>query len=170
MYGKHFSSMYTGSMVGAGAIPFAIMGYVIANYRLDRTVGAQVELNPVLLATILGESVKDVEAGIEFLCAPDENSRTDVEDGRRLVKIGAFDYKVVNGAKYTAIRNEEARREQNRDAQARHRAKKKPRASRTPPGPGSGAYERAAEAGATPAQLDALVTESLPERLQGNPQ
>jgi hypothetical protein len=126
VFGKHFSSMYTGSMVGAGAINFAVMGYVIANCQPDRTYGAIVEMNPVLLSAILGESVADVEAAIKFLCSPDPQSRTKDRDGRRLIQLGQFDYQVVNGAKYRAIRDEEKRREQNRIAQANFRKKDKP--------------------------------------------
>lgn len=123
MFGKHFSSMYEGSMVGSGAIVFAVWGYVIAKAVPDRKVGAQVRLHPVLLANTLGESEKDVTKAIEFLCDTDPHSTTKVEQGRRLVKIGEFDYRVVNYAKYRAIRNEEERREQNRVSQATFRAK-----------------------------------------------
>ena len=30
MYGKHFASMYEGSLYGSGAVVFAVWGYVIA--------------------------------------------------------------------------------------------------------------------------------------------
>lgn len=123
-YGKLFSSLYTGSMIGAGAVPFALMPYVISNAMPDWLHGGYVELNPVLLATIFGVSEKEIEDGIEFLCAPDPKSRTPDEEGRRLVKISPFAYKVVNYAKYKAIRDEEERREQNRLAQEKFRAKK----------------------------------------------
>lgn len=113
-------------MVGAGAVPFAIMGYVIAHFQLDKTVGAQVRLNPALLAAVIGESEADIERGIKYLCAPDPKTTTQGDEGRRLVKLGQFDYRVVNGAKYTAIRNEEERREANRLAKQRQRAKSKP--------------------------------------------
>lgn len=115
--------MYEGSMVGSGAIVFALMGYIIANYKIDREVGAQVRLNPTLLSTILGEDQKDIQKAIHFLCSPDPNSTTKTADGRRLIKIGEFDYQVVNGAKYHAMRNEEERRESNRLAKQRQRAK-----------------------------------------------
>lgn len=121
MFGKHFGSMYEGSMIGAGAVVFAVMGYVIAKQVPDRKVGSQVALNPKLLAAILGEKEVEIEKAIEFLCAPDPNSRTKENGGRRLVRIGQFDYQVVNGAKYRAIRNEEVRREKNRESQARFR-------------------------------------------------
>lgn len=123
MYGKHFASMYEGSMVGAGAVVFAVMGYIIASAVPDREVGTQVELNPKLLAFILGEKQSEVEKAIEFLCAPDEDSRTKEKDGRRLIKLSQFSYQVVNGAKYRAIRDEEKRREQNREAKRRERLK-----------------------------------------------
>lgn len=110
-------------MIGAGSAVFAVWGYVIANQRPDRTVGSQVELNPKLLAFILGEKEKVVEDAIAFLCAPDSKSRTKAEQGRRLVRLGEFTYRVVNGAKYLAIRDEEARRQQNREAKRRERLK-----------------------------------------------
>lgn len=132
MYGKHFSSMYEGSMIGAGAVVFAVMGYVIANGQPDRAVGTQVELNPKLLAFIFGEPEKDVESAIDYLCSPDPKSRTDTNDGRRLVRLGQFAYQVVNGAKYRAIRDEERRRETDRESKRRQRAKAKGL-----PGPGT---------------------------------
>ncbi len=59
-FGKHHASMYTGSLVGKGAEVFAVMGYVIANMK-PRRAGENgewrmvVEMNPKLLAFILGE-------------------------------------------------------------------------------------------------------------------
>lgn len=123
MYGKLFTSLYTGSMIGAGPVVFALMPYVISHAKPDKNMGGYVELNPILLSTIFGAAVEEVEGGIEFLCRPDPHSRTPDEDGRRLVKLGPFDYRVVNYAKYRAIRDEEERREQNRMAQERFRAK-----------------------------------------------
>jgi len=122
MYGKHFASMYEGSMVGAGAVVFAVMGYVIAKQEPDKEVGSQVSLNPILLATILGEKEADIERAVKFLCSPDPKSTTPDKEGRRLVKIGQFSYQVVNGAKYRAIRDQETRREQNRQAKRRQRS------------------------------------------------
>lgn len=132
MFGKHFASMYEGSMVGAGAVVFAVMGYVIAKQEPDRVMGSQVRLNPVLLGAILGEDPKDIEKAIKFLCSPDPRSTSKTKDGRRLIQIGEFDYQVVNGAKYRAIRDAEERRLQNREAKRRERSK------------GSGEQERVA--------------------------
>lgn len=137
-------------MVGSGAIVFAVMGYIIANQTPDRKIGSQVRLNPVLLATILGESQKDIQKAIEFLCAPDPKSTTKVEGGRRLKKIGEFDYQVVNGAKYRAIRDEEVRREQNREAQRTFRKKNNPL-------PGELEYIKAQKSGASQEELDRIT-------------
>jgi hypothetical protein len=122
--------MYQGSMIGAGAVVFAVMGYVIAN----QTPGAggelaperlYVELNPKLLAFILGEGEEAVAVAIEFLCRPDPGSRTKEEEGRRLVRVGQFAYWVVNGRRYRGMRDPERRKEQNREAKRRERKKGK---------------------------------------------
>ena len=120
MYGKFFSSTFTGSMFGAGADVFAVWGYIIAN-----TVESTVELNPQMLAAVLGSTPERVEMAIDFLCAPDPRSRNAEHEGRRLMKDGPFHYFVVSHQHYKAIRNEEERREYNRRKQAESRARKK---------------------------------------------
>lgn len=125
MFGKHFESMYEGSMVGVGAVKFAVWGYVIAKMRPDSELGAVVSLNSRLLAPILGESIDAVQDAIDWLCSPDPESRTKAEDGKRLVRLGQFDYRVVNGAYYRELRDEEKRREQLRIAQQKFRDKQK---------------------------------------------
>ena len=107
-------------MVGAGAVVFAVMGYVISKQSPpDFTV----ELNPRLLAAILGETPEDIEKAIDFLQSPDPISRTDEKEGRRLERVGSFNYHVINGAKYYAIRNYEERKAYNREAQRKFREK-----------------------------------------------
>lgn len=110
-------------MIGRGSCFFAVWGYVISHMMPDREVGTQVELNPELIAFVLGESVDNVKGVIEQMCQPDSKSRSKELEGRKLVKIGEYSYKVVNGEKYRAIRDEEARRDQNRIAQAKFRKK-----------------------------------------------
>lgn len=110
-------------MYGAGSPAFALMSYVIANMKPDKTVGFQVELNVKDLANRIGESEETIQKGIDFLCAPDDQSRSSEGEGRRLIKIGSFDYRVVNGVHYAEIRNEEERREKNRLRQIKHRLK-----------------------------------------------
>lgn len=160
MFGKHFESMYEGSMVGAGAMVFAVMGYVIAKWKPDKEVGGQVRLNPALLGPILGESPASVQEAIDYLCKPDPKTSTPGEEGRRLVRIGQFDYRVVNAAKYHAMRNEEQRREQNRAAQERFRNKKQAGMkikNANKPLPGERAFDKALGDGASAEELDKLT-------------
>lgn len=89
-------------MIGSGAAVFAVWGYVIAHMRPPKF---EVELNPVLLAFILGEPEEVVVKAIEKLCSPDVRSRSKAEDGRRLIKLGEYLYHVVNGETYNAIRS-----------------------------------------------------------------
>lgn len=120
MYGRHFESMYSGSMIGAGAPVFAVWGYVIAHMKPPHF---DVELNPKLLAFILGEPECEIESALVTLTSPDPRSRSKTEDGRRLLKKGEYLYHVVNGETYNAIRNEEEKKAYWRDQKQRQRAK-----------------------------------------------
>jgi hypothetical protein len=125
MYGKCFESMYEGSMIGAGLNVFAVWNYIIAKNR-----SGVIEINPKLLAFTLGgkddEAERQVVAALAFLQLPDPASRSKVEGGRRLVKEGQYQYRLVNWEHYNQIRNEADRREYNRRKQAEYRAKGKP--------------------------------------------
>jgi len=125
MYGKIFESLFTGSLVGAGAHVFAVMSYVIANQKPDRELGSYVELNPRLLAAIIGEEEQRIEGAIKVLCEPDPDTTTLGHQGKRLISVSRFGYQVVNGAKYRGIRDEDERRRQNREAKRREREKKR---------------------------------------------
>ena len=118
MYGKHFASAYTGSMLGAGADVFAVWGYCIAN-----AVGGQVELNPIHVAALIGMTPEAVERAVVFLCAPDPRSRSTAEEGRRLVREGTFACRMPNWEAYRAVRNEEERRAYNRLKKAEQRGR-----------------------------------------------
>lgn len=118
MFGKFFASTFTGSMYGSGPVVFSVWGYVIAH-----TVDAQVELNPKMMAPILGTTEAEVAQAIDFLCQPDPHSRTKLEDGKRLIREGQFAYRVPTYFTYRDIRNEEERREYNRIKKAEQRAR-----------------------------------------------
>jgi len=109
MYGKFFASAFTGSMMGAGPTVFAVWSYIIAN-----TCGSQVEVNVKLLSMMLGTTEEDVQAAVDYLCSADPKSRSAAEDGRRLLYLSGFSYKVVNHEHYLRIKNEDDRREYNR--------------------------------------------------------
>ena len=116
MYGKHFASMYTGSMVGSGLHVFSVWGYIIAN-----TYKSHIELNPAVLAAILGCEVKQIEEAIKYLCQEDAKSRNKKHKGARLIKEGEYQYFITGHEKYRSILNEDERRQYNRDAKRRER-------------------------------------------------
>src|SRR6266496_1587784 len=100
MWGKHFQSMYEGSMYGAGVAVFAVWGYVISHTR-----NSTVELNPKMLANTLGGTEAEVNDAIEFLSMADPKSRHKAHDGRRLVKQGEYLYMLPSWAEYQKLMN-----------------------------------------------------------------
>ena len=128
MYGKSYESKFTGSMVGAGLNVFAVWDYLLTMAR-----GGYVEVNPVLLAFTLGgpeQDIKEIEDALDFLQQPDPKSRSKLEGGRRIVKEGEYQYRLVNWVEYNGIRTEEDRREYNRVKQAEWRARQAERKAR----------------------------------------
>lgn len=131
-WGKLFASMYTGSLFGKPALVFAIWTYAIANMRPSKKdAECYVEMNATLLAAMFAATVEAVLEALGVLEAPDPASRTKTDDGRRLVLLegprhcGPMQYRVVNGAMYRAMRDEEERREQNRNAKRAERERKR---------------------------------------------
>lgn len=119
-WAKHWKSMYTGSMVGAGGTVFALWGYIISN--ADR---GRLDLNPVILHAIIGDPVKAIEEAIAYLERPDPKSRHKTRDGRRIVREGEFSFFVPCWEEYQRVLSKEERRESNRVAQAKFRGKNK---------------------------------------------
>lgn len=134
LYGKHFASMYDGSMFGKGAVGFALMGYILSKMevqwegigRAKIVTNATVRLNPKLLAAIFGEPEEKVVKTIDEFCSPDPESTTKTQDGKKLIKIGEFEYQVVNGAHYQNIKSRDEQREKTAERQRKYRDKQKP--------------------------------------------
>jgi hypothetical protein len=106
MYGPAFSSMFTGSMYGSGAAVFAVWTYAFSNCDPEGVV----DLNPKMLAGILGEPVEVVTDALAFLQQPDPESRSEEMDGVRLFREGQFQYRVVNYRHYQELLKREAKR------------------------------------------------------------
>ena len=106
-------------MVGAGLNVFAVWGYIITKAK-----HGFIEINPKLLAFTLGGSEEEVQKALNFLQEPDLNSRSKSEGGRRLVKEGQFQYRIVNWQIYDEIKNEIERRDYNRVRQQQFRDRK----------------------------------------------
>ena len=118
MYGKHFTSMYEGSMVGAGAHVFAVWGYCISNADPELHT---VRLNPSLLSVILGEPTERIESAIAYLASPDGDSCCTDENGRRLMNTSGMEYLVVTHEQYRDMKNTHDRREYMRKYMRKYR-------------------------------------------------
>jgi hypothetical protein len=106
-------------MLGAGFNVFALWGYAIANAKPPDGV---VELNPKLLAVLLGGDEQSINNAIEYLLRPDPYSRNKEADGRRIIKIGQYDYRLVNFPKHRLEgADEEERKRYHREKQRIYR-------------------------------------------------
>jgi hypothetical protein len=121
-YGQHYQNMYSGSMIGSGAVVFAVWGYVIANTDYKTSM---VRLNEILLSTIIGEPVDLIANAIQKLCDPDPRSNRPDEDGRRLMKRGEWDYFVVNFKHYHGLAAREKKIRDDTERTQRIREEKK---------------------------------------------
>lgn len=131
MYCKLFSSLYEGTLRGRSheILVFTnLLAYCNAKGEVDRHFRAVSEET--------GITIDEVKAAIINLEAPDPESRSPECDGARLIRMDghrAWGWKVVNYAKYRAIRHEDDRREQNREAQERWRNSKQNKPSSAEP-------------------------------------
>lgn len=123
MYVKLFASIYQGTLRG-DSNGLLVFTNLLAHCDSD----GFVDIHPRAIADEVGLPVDAVRSALDRLEAPDPESRTPDEGGRRIVRVSdhrAWGWNVVNYAKYRAIRNEDDRRSANREAVARHRAKKR---------------------------------------------
>lgn len=164
MYGKAFESIFTGSMMGGGALKFAVWLYVISHQKprggpsgRDRF---EVEINAGIVAFLIGEKKEEVEAVLQEFCEPDAASRTPDKEGRKLVKVGEYLYEVVNGAKYDRMKRDWDRREATRKRVAKWRAKGKPLK-------GEAEYVEAVGREASQEELNAILEKYAGERNGG---
>lgn len=95
-YTKIFPDMFRGSMYGAGLHVFATWTWALAH----KDEQGFVEMNARLVAAELGAEIEQIEQAIAYLTAPDPDSRSPEENGRRMVKVSQFGYRVVNHGKY----------------------------------------------------------------------
>ena len=131
MYAKLFTSIYQGTLRGNshGLLVFT-------NLLAHADSAGTADIHPRAIAEEVGLSVEQVRAALLVLEAPDEESRSHEEEGRRITRVDshrAWGWRIVNYLKYRAIRSEEDRREQNRLAQERFRNKSKPSSAELSP-------------------------------------
>jgi len=112
--------MYEGSMFGAGLNVFAVWNWILATKDRD----GLVSINPPAVAVTLGGTIEEIQAALDYLTDTDENSRSDAEDGRRLLRIKGPCYRVVNHEHYAKLRSAEDRRAYKREWARENRRKK----------------------------------------------
>jgi hypothetical protein len=147
-------------MRGAGPEFFSVWGYIISHMIPNRSHGTTVELNPGIIAFLIGMKESVVEDKIKQMCEPDLKSRTRDEDGKKLVKLSVYVYRVVNGDYYRKIRNEQERREYQRIKQSEYRKKK---IQKSMPVKGEKEYVDAMTNGASETELQAIIDKHLPQ-------
>ena len=121
MFAKVFASLWQGSMVGQADAQLVFI-YLLAHCDSE----GFVEHVQDAIAHATGLSVDRVKAALAVLEAPDPQSRSAEEQGRRIVRLDEhrdWGWWVVNFARYRALRDEEIRREQNREAKRRQRSR-----------------------------------------------
>ena len=114
MFAKVFGSLWTGSMVGQSDLQLV---FVFLLARCDSE--GFVDEHPRVIASLTGIPLDRVETALRALEAPDDESRTPDLNGRRIMLRDdhrSWGWSIVNYAKYRAIRDEEVRKEQNREA------------------------------------------------------
>ena len=123
MYAKIFASIYQGTLRGN------TNGLVVFTNMLAHADSAGwVDIHPRAISEETGLPIEKVREAIAELSAPDPESRSPEEEGRRIVLLDDhrdWGWRVVNHGKYRAIKSEEDRRIANREYQQRHRDKLK---------------------------------------------
>jgi len=119
VYGKLFAQTWEGSMCGKPDVQ------LVWCFLLAHSDGKGiVEKSRPNISALTGIPIDRVNAAIEHLEAPDPDSRTPAEEGRRLLRLvdhRDWGWRIVNHALYRGMRDEEARKEQTRAATQRYR-------------------------------------------------
>lgn len=120
MYGKVFSSLWHGSLLGKGLEQLV---FVLLIAHSDRDGNS--EAHPAEIATWTGFSLAEIDTALAALQAEDPESRTDDEAGKRIIRAGLNLWHIVNYKKYLALQDRDVLRENGRERVRRSRAKKR---------------------------------------------
>lgn len=121
MFAKIFSSIFEGTLRDhwQGLVTFQQL-LVLCDQD------GVVDMTPSAISGRTGIPKEIIDAGIAFLEAPDPNSRTPDEGGRRIVRIDehrSWGWFITNYGKYRALQDATTKREQTRARVAKHREK-----------------------------------------------
>ncbi len=121
-WGKIYESLYQRSMVGSGSAVYAVWGYCIA---MARPPDGTIELNPILIAAIIGDEVDVIDKAIKKLCSRDKGSHTSGGNGQRLVQVRPFTFRMVNWKLYRGPKSPSELRSYYARKQREYRARKR---------------------------------------------
>lgn len=114
MYGKLFTQMYDGTLATKGPWE-SLVTFQQLIILADKTGTVDMTAEAIARRTTIPLDI--IELGLSKLTEPDERSRSDAEEGRRLVPIDPsrdWGWRIVNYAFYRKIRSEDERREYHR--------------------------------------------------------
>ena len=121
MYGKIFDSMYEGTLYGHWQAIVTLQQMLVLCNR-----DGHVDMTPQAMSARTSIPLDILIKGIEDLSAPDPYSRTPGDDGMRIALLDPnrpWGWRIINHAKYQAIRNAEEKRKADRDRIAEKRRK-----------------------------------------------
>lgn len=123
MYGKIFASMYDGTLATRGPWQALVtFQQMIVLAEPDGTV----DMTPEALSRRTTIPIDIINIGLAALEQPDNQSRSDEQDGRRIVRLDPerpWGWRIVNHGHYRSIRTAEERREYMRQYQRKRRRK-----------------------------------------------
>jgi hypothetical protein len=125
VYGKLFASMYDGSLATVGPWE-ALVTFQQFVILADREGFVDMTHEAISRRTIIPLQI--IRKGIEVLEQPDPQSRDEGNEGRRILRIADhrdWGWKIVNYAKYRAIRSADERREYMREYMRKQAARGK---------------------------------------------
>jgi len=125
MYGKIFESMYDGTLASKGPWQ-ALVTFQQLIVLCDRYGVVDMTADAISRRTTV--PVEIIKKGLEELEKPDDESRIDDLDGRRIVRLADhrnWGWRIVNHGHYRQMRDEESRKEYMRKYMAARRLEKK---------------------------------------------
>jgi hypothetical protein len=123
VYGKVFESIYDGTLAGHWQAIVTMQQLIV----LSNADGI-VDMTAEAIARRTTIPMEIIEAGLAHLAKPDPYSRTPGDDGRRIVLLDdhrPWGWRLVNHAKYKALRDMEQKRAADRERMAEKRKKNK---------------------------------------------
>jgi hypothetical protein len=130
VYGKLFQSMYDGTLTSKGPWQ-ALVTFQQLIGLADRRGMVDMTMDSISRRTTIPLDI--IKVGIEALSQPDPDSRSQVEEGRRIILIDAvrtWGWRLVNYEYYRNLRLAEDRREYHREYGSTRRAAKKKKSTK----------------------------------------